>query len=143
MAEDDLPSPLARVPVPSPDDDPEIHHRKPWHGSSHPAAQFTRSPALLRQDCIPRRQICLLGQDLNYRSPAKRSIMRSKVFVPGKPPVDYIGAREVNPIAEFALKQHQDYLFLPIQGYWAQLFLLPSNVIAEVESICRAYSAGS
>ncbi|GAB4859390.1 Protein disulfide-isomerase 2-3 [Ancistrocladus abbreviatus] len=28
-----------------------------------------------------------------------------KVFVPGKPPVDYAGAREVRPIAEFALKQ--------------------------------------
>ncbi|KAL9270957.1 disulfide-isomerase like 2-2-like protein [Drosera capensis] len=28
-----------------------------------------------------------------------------KVFVPGKPPVDYMGAREVKPIAEFALKQ--------------------------------------
>lgn len=28
-----------------------------------------------------------------------------KVFVPGKPPVDYQGAREAKPIAEFALKQ--------------------------------------
>ncbi|KAL3849020.1 hypothetical protein ACJIZ3_010902 [Penstemon smallii] len=28
-----------------------------------------------------------------------------KVFVPGKPPVDYEGAREAKPIAEFALKQ--------------------------------------
>ncbi|KAF5746122.1 protein disulfide isomerase-like 2-3 [Tripterygium wilfordii] len=28
-----------------------------------------------------------------------------KVFVPGKPPVDYQGARDVKPIAEFALKQ--------------------------------------
>lgn len=28
-----------------------------------------------------------------------------KVFSPGKPPVDYQGAREVKPIAEFALKQ--------------------------------------
>ncbi|GAB2274953.1 Protein disulfide-isomerase 2-3 [Dionaea muscipula] len=28
-----------------------------------------------------------------------------KVFVPGKPPVDYMGAREVKPVAEFALKQ--------------------------------------
>ncbi|KAB5527677.1 hypothetical protein DKX38_021524 [Salix brachista] len=28
-----------------------------------------------------------------------------KVFVPGNPPVDYQGAREVKPIAEFALKQ--------------------------------------
>ncbi|PON48507.1 DnaJ-like, partial [Parasponia andersonii] len=28
-----------------------------------------------------------------------------KVFAPGKPPVDYQGAREVKPIAEFALKQ--------------------------------------
>ncbi|KAG8387061.1 hypothetical protein BUALT_Bualt03G0214200 [Buddleja alternifolia] len=28
-----------------------------------------------------------------------------KVFVPGKPPVDYQGAREVKPIAEFALQQ--------------------------------------
>ncbi|KAE8721748.1 Protein disulfide-isomerase like 2-2 [Hibiscus syriacus] len=28
-----------------------------------------------------------------------------KVFTPGKPPVDYQGARDVKPIAEFALKQ--------------------------------------
>ncbi|XP_071730037.1 protein disulfide isomerase-like 2-3 [Rutidosis leptorrhynchoides] len=28
-----------------------------------------------------------------------------KVFVPGKPPIDYQGAREAKPIAEFALKQ--------------------------------------
>lgn len=28
-----------------------------------------------------------------------------KVFVPGQPPIDYQGAREVKPIAEFALKQ--------------------------------------
>ncbi|KAK4492825.1 hypothetical protein RD792_000150 [Penstemon davidsonii] len=28
-----------------------------------------------------------------------------KVFVPGKPPVDYQGAREAKPIAEFSLKQ--------------------------------------
>ncbi|KAE8732749.1 Protein disulfide-isomerase like 2-2 [Hibiscus syriacus] len=28
-----------------------------------------------------------------------------KVFAPGKPPVDYQGARDVKPIAEFALKQ--------------------------------------
>lgn len=28
-----------------------------------------------------------------------------KVFVPGKPPVDYQGQREVKPIAEFALQQ--------------------------------------
>ncbi|PRQ52654.1 putative protein disulfide-isomerase [Rosa chinensis] len=28
-----------------------------------------------------------------------------KVFVPGQPPVDYQGAREVKPIAEFAVKQ--------------------------------------
>ena len=28
-----------------------------------------------------------------------------KVFVPGKGPVDYNGAREVKPIAEFALQQ--------------------------------------
>lgn len=28
-----------------------------------------------------------------------------KVFVPGKPPVDYQGARDVKPIAEFALQQ--------------------------------------
>lgn len=28
-----------------------------------------------------------------------------KVFVPGKPPVDYQGARDVKPIVEFALKQ--------------------------------------
>ncbi|XP_057953059.1 protein disulfide isomerase-like 2-3 [Malania oleifera] len=28
-----------------------------------------------------------------------------KVFVPGKPPVDYQGARDVKPIAEFALRQ--------------------------------------
>ncbi|KAL5729796.1 protein disulfide-isomerase [Ranunculus cassubicifolius] len=28
-----------------------------------------------------------------------------KVFVPGKPPVDYQGARDVKPIADFALKQ--------------------------------------
>ncbi|GJW00530.1 disulfide isomerase-like protein 2-3 [Tanacetum coccineum] len=28
-----------------------------------------------------------------------------KVFVPGKPPVDYQGARDAKPIAEFALKQ--------------------------------------
>ncbi|KAL9271795.1 hypothetical protein AKJ16_DCAP12060 [Drosera capensis] len=34
-----------------------------------------------------------------------RHSWRSKVFVPGKLPVDYIGARDVNPIAEFALKK--------------------------------------
>jgi protein disulfide-isomerase A6 len=28
-----------------------------------------------------------------------------KVFVPGNPPVDYQGARDVKPIAEYALKQ--------------------------------------
>lgn len=28
-----------------------------------------------------------------------------KVFLPGKPPMDYQGAREAKPIAEFALKQ--------------------------------------
>lgn len=28
-----------------------------------------------------------------------------KVFAPGKPPVDYQGAREVKPIAEFAQQQ--------------------------------------
>jgi protein disulfide-isomerase A6 len=28
-----------------------------------------------------------------------------KVFVPGKPPVDYQGARDVKPIVEFALSQ--------------------------------------
>lgn len=28
-----------------------------------------------------------------------------KVFAPGKPPVDYQGARDVKPIAEFALQQ--------------------------------------
>lgn len=28
-----------------------------------------------------------------------------KVFAPGKPPVDYQGARELKPIAEFALQQ--------------------------------------
>lgn len=33
-----------------------------------------------------------------------------KVFVPGKPPVDYQGAREAKPIAEFALKQVKSLL---------------------------------
>uniref|UniRef100_A0A7N0TUB9 protein disulfide-isomerase n=1 Tax=Kalanchoe fedtschenkoi TaxID=63787 RepID=A0A7N0TUB9_KALFE len=33
-----------------------------------------------------------------------------KVFVPGKPPVDYSGARDVKPIAEFALKQIKQLL---------------------------------
>ncbi|CAM8948620.1 unnamed protein product [Rhodiola kirilowii] len=33
-----------------------------------------------------------------------------KVFVPGKPPVDYQGARDVKPIAEFALKQIRQLL---------------------------------
>lgn len=33
-----------------------------------------------------------------------------KVFVPGKPPVDYQGARDVKPIAEFALQQVQPNL---------------------------------
>lgn len=33
-----------------------------------------------------------------------------KVFVPGKPPVDYQGAREAKPIAEFALKQVKELL---------------------------------
>lgn len=28
-----------------------------------------------------------------------------KVFAPGKPPADYQGARDVKPIAEFALQQ--------------------------------------
>jgi protein disulfide-isomerase A6 len=28
-----------------------------------------------------------------------------KVFVPGKPPIDYQGARDVKPIVEFALQQ--------------------------------------
>nr|GEW67537.1 protein disulfide isomerase-like 2-3 [Tanacetum cinerariifolium] len=35
-----------------------------------------------------------------------------KVFVPGKPPVDYQGARDAKPIAEFALKQEYG-----IQGF--------------------------
>ncbi|KAL4299056.1 hypothetical protein AHAS_Ahas17G0062700 [Arachis hypogaea] len=33
-----------------------------------------------------------------------------KVFAPGKPPVDYQGARDVKPIAEFALKQVKQLL---------------------------------
>ncbi|PIA36897.1 hypothetical protein AQUCO_03200097v1 [Aquilegia coerulea] len=33
-----------------------------------------------------------------------------KVFVPGKPPVDYQGARDVKPIAEFALQQVKSLL---------------------------------
>ncbi|KAK6141179.1 hypothetical protein DH2020_025062 [Rehmannia glutinosa] len=33
-----------------------------------------------------------------------------KVFVPGKPPVDYQGARDVKPIVEFALKQVKIFL---------------------------------
>ncbi|KAK6919293.1 Thioredoxin domain [Dillenia turbinata] len=33
-----------------------------------------------------------------------------KVFVPGNPPVDYQGAREVKPIAEFALQQIKELL---------------------------------
>ncbi|KAJ0111549.1 hypothetical protein Patl1_01922 [Pistacia atlantica] len=33
-----------------------------------------------------------------------------KVFVPGKPPVDYQGARDVKPIAEFALQQIKELL---------------------------------
>lgn len=34
-----------------------------------------------------------------------------KVFAPGKPPVDYQGARDVKPIAEFALQQVRWNLF--------------------------------
>lgn len=37
-----------------------------------------------------------------------------KVFAPGKPPVDYQGAREVKPIAEFALQQVCWNLFLDV-----------------------------
>ncbi|KAM1770909.1 hypothetical protein ACFX11_045798 [Malus domestica] len=34
-----------------------------------------------------------------------RGLPTIKVFVPGKPPVDYQGARDVKPVAEFALQQ--------------------------------------
>ncbi|KAI4341000.1 hypothetical protein MLD38_025781 [Melastoma candidum] len=39
-----------------------------------------------------------------------------KVFVPGKPPVDYQGAREVKPIAEFALSQIKALLKERVNG---------------------------
>ncbi|KAJ4745854.1 Protein disulfide-isomerase like 2-2 [Rhynchospora pubera] len=39
-----------------------------------------------------------------------------KVFVPGKPPMDYQGAREVKPIAEFALKQVKGLLKDRLEG---------------------------
>ncbi|OAY35052.1 protein disulfide isomerase-like 2-3 [Manihot esculenta] len=39
-----------------------------------------------------------------------------KVFVPGKPPVDYQGQREVKPIAEFALQQIKTVLKERING---------------------------
>lgn len=39
-----------------------------------------------------------------------------KVFVPGRPPVDYQGAREAKPIAEFALKQVKALLKDRISG---------------------------
>lgn len=39
-----------------------------------------------------------------------------KVFVPGKPPVDYQGARDVKPIAEFALKQIKTLLKERLDG---------------------------
>ncbi|PNX92037.1 protein disulfide isomerase-like 2-3-like [Trifolium pratense] len=41
-----------------------------------------------------------LAQEYNIRG-----FPTIKVFVPGKPPVDYQGARDVKPIAEFALQQ--------------------------------------
>jgi protein disulfide-isomerase A6 len=39
-----------------------------------------------------------------------------KVFVPGKPPVDYQGARDVKPIAEFALQQVKTLLKERLHG---------------------------
>ncbi|GMH23775.1 hypothetical protein Nepgr_025618 [Nepenthes gracilis] len=39
-----------------------------------------------------------------------------KVFVPGKPPADYMGAREVKPIAEFALLQIKSLLKERLNG---------------------------
>ncbi|KMZ61116.1 Protein disulfide isomerase-like 2-3 [Zostera marina] len=39
-----------------------------------------------------------------------------KVFYPGKPPVDYQGAREAKPIAEFALKQIKSLLKERLEG---------------------------
>jgi hypothetical protein len=49
-----------------------------------------------------------------------------KVFVPGKPPVDYQGARDVKPIAEFALQQVCWNLFFECFNILAQKF--QSNV---------------
>jgi hypothetical protein len=50
-----------------------------------------------------------------------------KVFVPGKPPVDYQGARDVKPIAEFALQQVCWNLFLSVLTFLpkssSQMFL--------------------
>lgn len=46
--------------------------------------------------------VCFLNSLQEY---GIRGFPTIKVFAPGKPPVDYQGARDVKPIAEFALQQ--------------------------------------
>jgi hypothetical protein len=49
------------------------------------------------------------------------------VFAPGKPPVDYQGARDVKPIAEFALQQVCWNLFLVVLTFYPLKF--QSNIL--------------
>lgn len=53
------------------------------------------------------------------------------MFVPGKPPVDYQGARDVKPIAEFALQQVCNLLFKII----IIIFLLVYSFVCNRDSL--------
>lgn len=56
--------------------------------------------------------VCIVGMGLQEYG--IKGFPTIKVFAPGKPPVDYQGARDVKPIAEFALSQVISALLLLI-----------------------------
>ncbi|KAK6142443.1 hypothetical protein DH2020_022791 [Rehmannia glutinosa] len=62
-----------------------------------------------------------------------------KVFVPGKPPVDYQGARDVKPIVEFALKQVKALLKERLDGKSAGGSNQKSDPSASVELNSRNF----
>lgn len=62
-----------------------------------------------------------------------------KVFVPGKPPVDYQGARDVKPIAEFALQQIKALLKERLNGKSAGSSSEKSEPTASVELTSRNF----
>ncbi|XP_020114869.1 protein disulfide isomerase-like 2-3 [Ananas comosus] len=62
-----------------------------------------------------------------------------KVFSPGKPPVDYQGAREVKPIAEFALKQVKALLKERLEGKTSGGSNEKSDTSASIELTSRNF----